>query len=383
MLVEHQHPFALETAVAFRPVSNPNPDRFVSAYEFDSSSQSSEFGVFIGRNAGDPAWSEETRAHYLEGHTDPRFAELAQQIIDERLQGAMRDDPFARALAIKLWLDHELTYSTRERHANAEDPTIDFLFGNRIGYCVHFAHSAVFLWRAAGVPSRIGTGYMVPEENRRGGSSILVRSSDAHAWPELYIEGTGWVVLDITAERNLDEAGQPLDEDLQRMLGEMAREEPANPEDEIRDEPEDAPWELPIPLWMLALIVAGAVLATLYVVKAWRRLAPMFAAGPRLARAAYRAHLDRLAEIGLAREHGETREEFAKRVGEVAPSFAQMTALHVASHLRHPAATPRDEHDRGRWRDAGRSVRRELRKGSRLWRRLVGLLHPVSFLDSR
>jgi protein-glutamine gamma-glutamyltransferase len=298
----------------------------------------------------------------------------------------MRDDPFARALAIKLWLDHELIYSTRERHANAEDPTVDFLFGNRTGYCTHFAHSAVFLWRAAGIPSRIGTGYMVPEENRRGGSSILIRSADAHAWPELYLEGTGWVVLDIAAERNLDEAGQPLDEDLQRMLGEMARDEPADPEDEVRDEPRDEhPFELPIPFWMLALIVLGAALVTLYLVKAWRRIVPALVGGRALARLAYRAHLDRLAEVGMARELGETREQFASRVGDLAPSFTRMTDLHVAAHLGDPSVDPasRRELDKAAWRELGRTVRRELRKGSRLWRRLVGLLHPVSFLDSR
>jgi len=386
MLVEHQHPFALESPVSFRPVNNPNPDRFVRAYEFESLAQATGYGELIGRGAGDPEWPDEVRELYLTPHPDERIAELSAQIFEESdIPPAMEDDPFARALATKLWLDRELIYSTRERHAGVEDPTIDFLFGNRIGYCVHFAHSAVFLYRAAGVPARVGTGYMVPEENRRGGSSILVRSADAHAWAEIYLEGVGWVVLDIAAERNLDEPSQPLDEDMQRMLGEMAREDSADPEDEIRDEEEEDAWELPVELWVLALILLGFALAVLYTIKLWRRLSPVFASKKALSRVAYRAHLDRLAEIGLSREYGETREAFAERVEKVAPSFAKMTRLHVAARLGNPQADPasREELDRGSWRELGRSVRREVRSTIKLWRRLLGLLHPVSFMDSR
>jgi hypothetical protein len=326
------------------------------------------------------------RALYLTPHPDERMAELEAQILDEsEIPAALADDPFARALATKLWLDRELIYSTRERHAGVEDSTIDFLFGNRIGYCVHFAHSAVFLYRAAGVPARVGTGYMVPEENRRGGSSILVRAADAHAWPEVYLEGVGWVILDIAAERNLDQPGQPLDEDMQRMLGEMAREDSADPEDEIRDEEEDEAFELPVELWVLALILFGMALAVLYVIKLWRRVVPLFASQKGLCRVAYRAHLDRLAEVGLSREFGETREAFAARVAAVSPSFAKMTELHVAARLGNPAADPkgREELDRNAWRDLGRAVRSEVRSTIKLWRRLVGVLHPVAFLDAR
>jgi transglutaminase-like putative cysteine protease len=389
MLVEHQQPFALESPVSFEPISNPNPERFQVAYRFESLAQETEYGHLLRRTAGDPEWSEEMRAMYLEGHPDPRFQELTDEILADqgRLPVAMREDPFARALTIKLYLDHELIYSTAERHANVPDPTIDFLFGNRTGYCVHFAHAAVFLWRAAGIPARIGTGYMVPEENRRGGSSILVRSGDAHAWPELYLEGVGWVVLDIAAERNLDQAGQPVDDDLQRMLGEMAREEPPNPEDEVRDEPEEEPsvvwlW-ITDHLWHILGTLALAILMGLYSIKLWRRVAPAFATATTMPKVGYRAVLDKLAEVGWSREFGETREDFARRVGEVAPSFAELTALHVAARLGDPARPTRPEHDRARWRALMKSGRREIAKQTKLWRRIVGWFHPVSFLDAK
>lgn len=384
MLIDHQHPFALESPVRFEPATNPNPERFVRAYRFESLAQETDYGELLGRQAGSPDWTDEVRALYLEAHADPRFAELAQQILDDNLPPTMHDDPFARALSIKLWLDRELIYSTAERHANVEDPTVDFLFGNRTGYCVHFAHTAVFLWRALGLPARIGTGYMVPEENRRGGSAILVRSGDAHAWPELYLDGVGWVVLDIAAERNLDEPGQPLDEDLQRMLGEMARDQPADPADEIEEDPAEGSG-LSVNPWLALGVLLGAVLTVLYGIKLWRRLAPLFAGQRSVARVRYRALLDRLAEVGLAREYGETREQFARRVGTLAPAFEQATSLHVAARLRDPgtAAAQRPEWSGTVWREVSRDFGRQVSGGTRWWRRLVGFLHPVSFLDSR
>ena len=384
LLVDHQHPFALESPIRFEPIANPNTSRFVRAFRFEALAQAADYGALLGKKAGDPSWSEDVRAMYLEGHPDPRFAELVDEILKGgELPEAMREDPFARALAIKLWLDRNLIYSTKHRHRNVPDPTVDFLFGNRTGYCVHFGHAAVFLWRAAGLPSRVGTGYMVPEENRRGGSSILVRSGDAHAWPEVFLEGTGWIVLDIAAEQNLDEAGEPLDEELQRMLGEMAREQPPNPEDEVNNEPEEPSrlWTwLVAHVWYLvaALLIAVAVL--LYGIKAWRRVAPAFSSPRRLPAVGYRATLDRLAEVGLVREYGETRESFADRISERVPSFLELTQLHVAAHLGPHGHLG---FDRQRYRSLSGGVKREVRQVSRWWRRLLGLLHPVSHLTVR
>jgi hypothetical protein len=89
--------------------------------------------------------------------------------------------------------------------------------------------------------------------------------------------------------------------------------------------------------------------------------------------------------VGFSREFGETREAFDSRVAAVSPSFTKMTQLHVAARLGNPEADPksRTELDRNAWRDLGRAVRREVRSTIKLWRRLVGVLHPVSFLDAR
>lgn len=376
LLVEHPRPFALEGAMSFADARNPNTARFRRAYRFVSRAQSADYQALFGRRAGNPDWSPELRQLYLQPHPDKRFEEFALEVVNE-LPLERRDDPFARAVAIKLKLDQLLTYSTRERHADAEDPTVDFFFGNRIGYCVHFAHAAVYLYRSVGVPARIGVGYATPEANRQGGSALLVRSGDAHAWPEIHLEGVGWIVLDIAAAENLDPPRPAQDDDLQRLLGEMAREQPPDPEDEIRPREDEGPpidWGSAL-LWLF-LLALGAVLSVLYGIKLWRRIAPVLA-GRSLARVAYRASLDRLAEVGVSREHGETREQFAKRAAAWSPSFAQATELMLAAKLGGMITEP------ARWRALTRAVKVELRERTPWWRRLVGLLHPVSFLDSR
>ncbi|MCA9603689.1 MAG: transglutaminase domain-containing protein, partial [Myxococcales bacterium] len=322
MMAAHDAPFALETPRTFEPVRNTNPERFTRMYRAESWAQEAAYDKLLKKKAGDPHWSDELRSMYLEPHSDERYLRLAEEIT-EALPDEVRSSPFAKAVAIKVWLDKELTYSTRERHRGGSDPTTHFLFGNRVGYCVHFAHAAVMLWRAVGIPARIGNGYMVAEENRRGGSSLLIRSNDAHAWPELYLEGMGWVVLDISAEHVLDEAGAPLDEDLQRMLGDMARE-PVEKDEALDDrEVVKRPWFK----WALGAVLGFALLAlvALYGWKGWRRAAPAFANDRDYVRVAYRACLDALSDAGLVREFGETREAFARRVAKVAPTFVPLT----------------------------------------------------------
>ncbi len=74
----------------------------------------------------------------------------------------------------------------------------EFLFGARQGFCEHFAASFVVLMRAAGVPSRVVTGYQGGELNPVD-QYMVVRQSDAHAWAEVWQPERGWTRVDPTA----------------------------------------------------------------------------------------------------------------------------------------------------------------------------------------
>ena len=88
--------------------------------------------------------------------------------------------------------------------------------------------------RALGMPARVGAGYVVEEAARQGGSAILLSGANSHAWPEMYVTGVGWVIVDVSPERSLDPPVQPPDADLQQLLGEMARGQKPMPQSEWR-----------------------------------------------------------------------------------------------------------------------------------------------------
>jgi transglutaminase-like putative cysteine protease len=74
----------------------------------------------------------------------------------------------------------------------------DFLFRTRTGFCGHYASAFTVLMRAGGVPARVVTGYLGGEWNPVGGY-LVVRQSDAHAWVEVWLAGSGWRRVDPTA----------------------------------------------------------------------------------------------------------------------------------------------------------------------------------------
>src|SRR5205085_9324694 len=162
------------------------------------------------------------------------------------------------------------------------------------GYCVHFAHAATFLMRALDVPARVAGGYAVEEGRRGSGSALMIRGLDAHAWPEIALEGVGWVVIDPQPRRTLDPPGQEADNSLQQMLGEALRKSSGRPPTDGGDF--GVPWAV-VRRFLILLSAVAVVLA--FVVKAYRAAIPAFASPAQVYRVGYRAALDRLAEVGL------------------------------------------------------------------------------------
>lgn len=373
LLVDHVRPFALDSPAALRPIHNPDPMRFQRAFEVLSRVQTLPYQEMIGQRPGDPDWNDEQWDYYTEAPSDPRYRELTDRIMN-LLRDEYRGDPLAQALAIKAFLDEKGIYSRKSKHADAGDPTASFLFGDLTGYCVHFAHAAAYMMRSRGIPARVAAGYAIAEAARGSGSTIMVRGADAHAWPEIFLEDVGWVVIDPAPEQTLDEPTGPPDQRLQSMLGEMMRQ---NLEEESGfDEASAVDWRR-VKLFLLAAFLA--LLAAAYVVKFYRALAPYFSRPLQRYRVAYRAALDRLAEAGLARKFGESRESFAERAQSVAPSFPELTG----EHLRWALGSADGRGDPARFSTLMVGVEQELRRSSPAWRRVLGFLNPFSWLKAR
>ncbi len=74
----------------------------------------------------------------------------------------------------------------------------EFWFDKKAGFCEHIASSFVILMRALDVPARVVTGYQGGERNALD-DFWVIRQSDAHAWAEVWHEGSGWLRVDPTS----------------------------------------------------------------------------------------------------------------------------------------------------------------------------------------
>ena len=78
------------------------------------------------------------------------------------------------------------------------DAVDDFLFNTHRGFCGHYASAFTTMMRAAGIPARVVTGYQGGVYNRFGGY-WYISQADAHAWSEIWLDGSGWQRVDPTA----------------------------------------------------------------------------------------------------------------------------------------------------------------------------------------
>ena len=377
LMADHTQPFALEAPIEVEPMQNPYPNRFRRVYRAISGVLTSDYAAMLDSQLGSREWSQAQWAHYTEAPSDPRYRELAADVASE-LPERLAENQVAKAFSVASWLSREGIYSLKNEHGGAEDPTASFLFGDLTGYCVHFAHAATYLLRSLGVPARVATGYAVSESARQGGSSLLLSGAASHAWPEIYVDGFGWVVLDVYPERTLDPPEQPMDADLQRLLGELARGAsplPLSATDLPKIKEFARRVTITLGTWLFTLL--GATLIFLYGMKAWRRFAPEWTSVAALSRVVYRAELDRIGEVSVLRASGESRESFATRIRDRVPAFERLTQAHISS------AFGRHEADSGSLREDAKALRREIRQSFPRWRRFLGLITPWSWLRSK
>ena len=370
LLMDHPQPPALTSAAEITPIQNPDPSHFVSAYDVASLALSMAPQRLVGRRSVPDEWSAEERAHYLTTPDDPRYGALSDEIVrdvDPRFVG----DDMMKALALKAWLEDNGFYTRKERHEDATDPAADFLFGSLRGYCVHFAHAAVHLFRSQGIAARVAVGYGVETRLHGGGSTVLIFSSSAHAWPEIHVAGVGWIPFDIYPKQSDEPPPEVVDQSLESLLGELARKDKTGGR---APDPESEPFEMPwraVALWSLALL--GAAVAAAYGTKLGRRV--LAGIEPRWR---FIATLDRLADLGAVRRQGETRERFAARYASLAPSLPRLTAVHLSLSLGRPSAAARAE-----LVTLCRQVAAELSQSTRPWKRALGGLNPLGWWFTR
>ncbi|WP_018907378.1 transglutaminaseTgpA domain-containing protein [Variovorax paradoxus] len=142
--------------------------------------------------------------------SNPRTAALAAEMRAQPALAGAGTQAFIRA-ALQRLRTGGYSY-TLEPGVYGNDTADEFWFDRKEGFCEHIASAFVVLMRGAGIPARIVTGYQGGELNSVDNYWVL-RQSDAHAWAEVWEDGTGWVRVDPTGAVSPGRVGQ-----LQRLV---------------------------------------------------------------------------------------------------------------------------------------------------------------------
>ncbi|MGO4227817.1 transglutaminaseTgpA domain-containing protein [Arthrobacter sp. YAF34] len=261
--------------------------------------------------------------------------------------------PYARAMAIQKYLRSvDFSYSLQSPvqggyDGNGLSVLADFLT-LKSGYCIHFASAMAVMARLEGIPSRIAVGYA---PGRSTGATVAVSGQgplpeyevdarDAHAWPELYFQGVGWVPFEPTPSRGVvpayaAEAATPSGASTNE------RNDALTPGSRSTAAP--APTAAPVPLPGAGAPAPGNAhpAQSLYGLGAVLLLALLVAA-PRLVRSGVRRRRLRTADRGISGEPGSALPVWAE-LRDLAMDYgvapgASETPRHFSQRLRASAA---------------------------------------------
>jgi transglutaminase-like putative cysteine protease len=140
------------------------------------------------RGAGQPDTPDSSQTE-IPDSTALVLGNLPLEITD----GAASD--YDRALMLQNWFRTKFAYSLDTVSGNDNDALKQFL-QDRSGYCEQFAATMALMARALNIPARVVVGYTPGSET--GDGVWQVTAHDAHAWPELWFEGIGWVRFEPT-----------------------------------------------------------------------------------------------------------------------------------------------------------------------------------------
>jgi hypothetical protein len=168
-----------------------DPGVTLSKLHYSVTSLSNDPPVSQLESAQPPAAS--IKDHYL---SVPTAYDSLKALAESVVTKAKASDPFAEAVALQDWLSggtfkYTLSAASVENAAQLSR----FLNVTKAGYCQQFAYAMAVLARLLGIPSRVAYGFT---SGTPTGTDWVVTTHDAHAWPELYFQGFGWLRFEPT-----------------------------------------------------------------------------------------------------------------------------------------------------------------------------------------
>jgi transglutaminase-like putative cysteine protease len=270
------------------------------------------------QQAGSPSADLVDRYTQVPNVVAPDVAVLARQLT----KSAPTEYDKAVALQQYFRADGGFVYDTSVDTSRDTDAVSTFL-ASKHGYCVQFASAMAVMARTLGIPARLGVGFLPGTKQANGRQGVSL--NDAHAWPELYFEGAGWVRFEPTpAVRTGPAPGYStpnvsvLPTSTSSVTGTAApTSSGAKPKPDVQQGPvfgngSSNPtglsrFRLPVKVWVLIGLVGAGLLATplAAVVNRWRRRRGARDADART-EAAWAELLERVDDLGIVLPEGAT-----------------------------------------------------------------------------
>lgn len=149
------------------------------------------------RAAGDeyPQWVLD-RYLQIPATIAPRIRERAERVT------LGLETPYDKVTAITNYLRQDIKYQDVLDPAPKNiDPILWVMFEYKKGFCNYYATAEVLMLRSIGIPARLAVGFAQGEYDQPE-QTYTVRKKDAHAWPEVYFPGVGWVEFEPTGNQD-------------------------------------------------------------------------------------------------------------------------------------------------------------------------------------
>ena len=134
----------------------------------------------------------------------PEISGRVAQVLDGWTRGTTT--PLQKLVAIQERL-RDFRYTLEPDLPEDDDYLAQFLTSSREGYCQQFATAFAVMARMLDYPARVSVGFL-PGSAPAGTTSFTVAGTDAHAWPEVFFQGYGWVPFEPTPRGFTEEVPQ-------------------------------------------------------------------------------------------------------------------------------------------------------------------------------
>jgi len=110
---------------------------------------------------------------------------------------------YQRARLLQDYFRDNFTYDLGDTPPGHSDQAIEEFLTSRRGYCEQFAGTFAAMARSVGIPARVAVGFTPGDTDPSSPDTYIVRGKHAHAWPEVWIAGAGWVAFEPTPGRGI------------------------------------------------------------------------------------------------------------------------------------------------------------------------------------